>query len=471
MNPMYLSVAVFVCYANDNDAFIPERWAQEGLVILEENMVMANLVHREFENEVQEFGDVVNTRQPGEFKVRRKTDSTTLSYQDAKATNVQVPLDQWFTQPFVIKDGERSKSFKDLVQVYLLPAMQSIARGVDRAVLGRIHAYLGGVNSRSGRLTKMDASNSSDFVLEARQHLNENKVPMEDRRLVLSPASETALLKNSQFISAEKRGDGGNALENAILGRIHGFNTYLGQNVPGILTGADTINGTVTNALAAGSGGSQAVVVTGYDVVDGSFSVVDGNDQPTYTTAHTFGTDTTAVTLNEANKYATLAAAVIRVYKSCDVKGAYAAKYSEGIVLDGWTASKAPQVGQLIAFGTGASRRTYTIIESENTAAGEQTVYLDRPLELALADNDKAFPGPYGAFNWAFHRNAVALVTRPLAMPMQGSGAMSAVAVHNGVGMRVCMQYDIDVGGTKVNCDLLAGVAVLNDKMCVPLLG
>ena len=75
--------------------------------------------------------------------------------------------------------------------------------------------------------------------------------------------------------------------------------------------------------------------MTGYDVVDGSFAVVDGNDQPTYTTAHTFGTDTTAVTLNEANKYATLAAAVIRVYKSCDVKGAYAAKYSEGIVLDG----------------------------------------------------------------------------------------------------------------------------------------
>ena len=41
---------------------------EEGLAILEENMVMANLVHRDFENEIAKFGDVVNTRKPGEFK-------------------------------------------------------------------------------------------------------------------------------------------------------------------------------------------------------------------------------------------------------------------------------------------------------------------------------------------------------------------------------------------------------------------
>ena len=34
MNPLYLSPAEPACYANDNDAYIPERWAQEGLAIL-----------------------------------------------------------------------------------------------------------------------------------------------------------------------------------------------------------------------------------------------------------------------------------------------------------------------------------------------------------------------------------------------------------------------------------------------------
>jgi hypothetical protein len=81
----------------------------------------------------------------------------------------------------------------------------------------------------------------------------------------------------------------------------------------------------------------------------------------------------------KVTKFATGASAVLTVYKKCDVKGAYAANYSEGIVLDGWTS--APQVGQLVAFGTGGSRKVYTVIESELTAVGEQTVYLDRPLE------------------------------------------------------------------------------------------
>ena len=79
MNRLYLSQPFVACYDNNLDAFIPELWAQEGLAILEENMVMANLVHRDFENEIAKFGDVVNTRRPGEFKIRRKTDGTVLA--------------------------------------------------------------------------------------------------------------------------------------------------------------------------------------------------------------------------------------------------------------------------------------------------------------------------------------------------------------------------------------------------------
>src|SRR5260370_1147528 len=96
MNKLYTLVARVVCYANDNSAFIPAIWSQTGLAILEESMVMANLVHRDFENDIANFGDTVNTRRPGQFGIRRKTDATTLTQQDASATNVQVKLDQWF---------------------------------------------------------------------------------------------------------------------------------------------------------------------------------------------------------------------------------------------------------------------------------------------------------------------------------------------------------------------------------------
>ena len=281
MKSLYLCKAQVACFLNDNDAFIPELWAQEGLAILEENMVIANLVHRDFEDEVRNFGDVVNTRRPGTFRISRKKDGTTLSQQDANATNVAVPLDQWFYTSFIIRDGEASKAFQDLVDIYLRPGMQSIARAVDRAVLGRVHAYLrsGYPAKRCGRLGNLNSTNSKDYLLEAREILNVNKAPVDGRRLVLAPASETALLKNDMFVKANERGDGGTALENAMLGRILGFDTYMDQNVNYMASSAEVVAGTNTNALAAGATGSFTVAVADYDAL-GCWVNMAGNDQP-----------------------------------------------------------------------------------------------------------------------------------------------------------------------------------------------
>jgi hypothetical protein len=478
MNPWYLSVATVACYgisvtgyAADagNDAFIPEMWANEGLAILESNMVMANLVYRDFEPQVQNYGDVVNTRRPGTFAISRKRDGDTLVAQEANATNVRVPLDQWFYTNFVIKDGEATLSFQDLVDVYLVPGMQTIAKSVDRAILGRVHAYLTGSTNRAGKLGGLTSANSQDYVLEARQRLNENLAPMQGRNLVLSPAAETALLKNTMFIKANERGDGGSALENAVLGRILGFNTYLDQNVNSYTSGGETEALAITEPEPAGYAGALTIAITG---AAGEYLVIDGNDQPTYMTDATTG----AVVLNEALKYAVLDNAVVTHYKACDVDASaetgttFAAGYTKPIAVDGFAAGTAPQAGQLIAFGT-STRHTYTILEVTTVSSTACKVLLDRPLEYAVADAALAFPGPKGSLNWAFHKEAIALVSRPLAMPNNRMGVLTQVGVHNGISMRVAMQYDINQGGTVVNLDLLCGVAVLDTRLCVPLLG
>jgi hypothetical protein len=203
--------------------------------------------------------------------------------------------------------------------------------------------------------------------------------------------------------------------------------------------------------------------------------VVAGNDQPTWATA----SDADSFALNEALKYPTLDNAVATAYKACDVGASglanddYPAGYSKGILLTNHAANQGPQVGQLLAFGTTPSaRHTYTVIEAVIVTATSTRVTLDRPLEVLVADGaDAAFPGPYGSLNWAFHRDAIALVTRPLAMPNNQMGVLTKVGIHNDISMRVAMQYDIDAGGTKVNLDLLCGVAVLDPRLCVPLLG
>jgi len=257
-------------------------------------------------------------------------------------------------------------------------------------VLGQVHRFLSGPAKRVGRLLNLDEDNSKDYLLEARKVLNDNKAPVTARNLVLGSASETALLKNELFIAADQRGDGGTALENARLGRILGFDTWMDQNVNDIAEGSsDVATGTVTNAAGIGATGSQAVSITGYEVQAGEYAVVDGNDQPTYVTAATTAVgDTTAVTFHEANKFATEAGAAITVYKAQSVKGAYPAAYTKGITIDGFT--QPLQIGQLVSFGTGGSRHTYTVIESEASGA-DRVIWLDRPLEAAVASyNDIA---------------------------------------------------------------------------------
>ncbi len=466
---MYLSTPVVACF--DNDAFVPEVWAQEGLAILEENMVAANLVHRDFENQIASFGDVVNTRRPGEFKKKRRADGDSYTAQAASATNVRVPLDQWFYNSFIIKDGEQSLSFQDLITTYLLPAMQVMARSVDCAVLGQIHKFLRTPTKRAGKLGTLSASDSHETVLDARKILNDDKAYPTGRSLVLASSSETALLKNDLFIRADKRGDGGSALQTAHLGHILGFDTYLDVNVNSVdVAGCDVNTAVVvTNALAAGSGGSQTIS-GGVTTVVGEFITVAGNMQPTYITTTGGATD---MTLNEVNKFSTLASAATVLYRAMSVENAagYAAGWVKEINITDYTSGKPPQVGQLLAFGTGGGRHTYTIIEATETDSSNCLVLLDRPLTIALVDEDLAFPGPAGAMNWAMHRECLALVTRPLALPPQNHGVMSGIATYNDLAMRVVMQYDSSTGGTRVNLDILAGLAQLDSRLAVALLG
>lgn len=463
MKSLYLSRPFVACYENQLDAFIPELWAQEGLVMLEENMVMANMVHRDFEDEIAKFGDVVNTRRPGEFKIRRKRDGVNIVQQDAVATNVQVPLDQWLYSSFVIRDGEGSKSFQELSEIYLRPAMQNIARGVDRALLGQVHRYFGAPADRVGKLGGLTKDTAKDYVLAANERLNINKAPQDGRKLVMAPTSETAMLSTELFLKANERGDGGNALTNAKLGRILGFDTYMDQNVNCVLSGSETDSDPVTQPYSAGTTGDIECVLA---PAVGEFVVIAGNDQPTWATA----ADADSFALNEALKYATLDNAVATRWVKCVTAAAYSAGYSEGVALT-VTAGKAPQVGQLLAFGTTTgTRHTYTVIESEPNGTA-CTVYLDRPLVAAVGSGADAFPGPYGAMNLAFHRDALALVTRPLALPNTQAGVMAGHATYNNVTMRVLAQYDITAGGLIVNCDMLAGVAVLNSGLLVPVLG
>lgn len=66
--------------------------------------------------------------------------------------------------------------------------------------------------------------------------------------------------------------------------------------------------------------------------------------------------------------------------------------------------------------------------------------------------------------NLFFHRNAMVLATRPLAVAPANMGVAQAVMNEDGIGLRVTMSYDHDHLGVKATVDVLYGVAELRDN-------
>lgn len=454
LNKVWLTV-----FDNDNDALIPEVWAQESLMILEANMVAANLVYRDFENEVAAYGDVVNAHRPGTFVAKRKIDSDDVSVQDAASTNVPVKLDQHIHVSFTIKDGEESKSFKDLANLYLFPALIAQAQAVDEVVLGQVHEFA------AYSVGKLGTAPTKSTVIAAKEQMNNNKAPLMGRNMLVSPNAEGSLLEIGEFTKANEIGDDGTALREGNLGRKHGWDFFMAQNVPSVATG----NTIVTGAVNLGAGyaiGSTVLVCDGLsaEVAAGSWCTIAGDMVPQMITATTGGATPVSITITPGLKSAVLDDAVITIYtpgavnQSVAVTG-YAAGYAKDIVVDGF--SVAPKTGQMISFGTAADR--YSALSTPTTTA----ILPNRPLDAAIADDAVVGIGPAGEYCFGFHRNAVALVTRPLAQPRSGTGALAYVANFNGLSIRVVITYEGRGQGHLVTVDMLCGVKTLDTRLGV----
>lgn len=451
-------------YTQDVSAYDPKFWANESLAILEENMVMGNLVHRDFEPIIARFGDTVNTRRPGEFVAKRKTATDDVTVQDATATNVQVPLNQHIHVSFMIRDGEESISMKDLVAEYMAPAMLAQARIVDQILLGQCYQFLA---NAYGGINKLTTSNVVDYVTGIRNVQNQKKAYVDGRNLILTPNSETTFLNTTQFTDANRVGDDGTALREASLGRKFGYDIFMCQNASSIAAGNTAKTGAV-NLSAGYAVGTTVLTVNTFTnaVATSSWCFIDGDDTPQQITAHTETLSaTTSITISPGLRKAVVNTAAITVLTpgAVNFSAGYAAGWSKEIVVN--TFSVAPQVGQSVTFA--AQTAKYTIIQV-NALIG---ITLDRPLDAAIANSDAVNILPRGEYNFAFHRNALALVCRPLAQPRPGIGATSAVVNLNGLSVRATISYNGTKQGTLVTLDCLLGVAILDTNLGGVLLG
>lgn len=207
--------------------FIPEIWAATALGALKANTVMARLVNRNYENQFQGIGDIINVPRRGTLTVNTKAANTVVTLQTPTADTIPLTLNRHKEVSFLVEDIAKAQANQDFIQGYIDDAVKAIAEEVDAAILALYSGF---------STTPIDATTGSGGVTiaditEARRLLNAAKVPQEDRHIVWHEDAESEVLNLEEFTRANWDPGNTDALVNARMGRKFGFTHYMDQNV------------------------------------------------------------------------------------------------------------------------------------------------------------------------------------------------------------------------------------------------
>ena len=249
--------------------------AREALMVLRNNAVMANLVHRDYSDEfVAGVGDTITIRKPATFEAKEY--SGHIQVQDATENSISVKLDKHLDVSFAVTSKQMALDIADFSEQLLKPAMQAFADKIDAYLLGLAGDVTNEVSYISG------TSNIRNTLVDARKYLTVAAAPMTERRFVYGSDIEADLLKTDMFLTADKVGDEGTALREASLGRKFGLDFYCDQNV-----GDDNLVfhknafALVTRPLEIPMGASDKSAIVNYDGF--GLRVVYGYDMDTKT--------------------------------------------------------------------------------------------------------------------------------------------------------------------------------------------
>lgn len=202
-----------------NTFLTPSIIAKEALMVLRNNAVMANLVHRDYSEDFAAVGDKITVRKPATFTADEYSGS--IRVQDATESGVEVKMDKLLDVSFAVTSKQMTLDINDFSEQLLVPAMQAFADKIDKALIGL-------ESNVTNRVTSTEAK--ADMIA-ARKFLTNAAAPLTDRHYVYNADVEAELLATDLFVNASAVGDEGTALREASLGRKFGMDCYVDQNI------------------------------------------------------------------------------------------------------------------------------------------------------------------------------------------------------------------------------------------------
>jgi hypothetical protein len=211
--------------------------AVDALPVLIGNLVMGNLVNRDYEPVLANTGDTVNIPIPPTMVANNIADGGTVQPQNPNLGNAQIVLNTHVEATFQIPDVTKVLAVPDLLRIYMQPAVAAIAQRIESDLLSLYAGFTSNAAVGTAGVTiveaVVDAAETALFLAKA--------PPLEEKYLVVDAATYSAWRQIPRFSEFQNSGEAGlRAIVDGTIGKVKDFFVFRSQFVP--KTGSSPVN-------------------------------------------------------------------------------------------------------------------------------------------------------------------------------------------------------------------------------------
>lgn len=211
--------------------------AADALPVLVGNLVMGNLVNRDYEPVLAQAGDTINVPIPPTMVANNIAEGGTVQTQNPSLGNAQIVLNTHAEATFQIPDVTKVLAVPDLLRIYMEPAVAAIAQRIESDLLKLYAGFTANtpVGTPGVAITEqtIDAAETALFLAKL--------PPTEPKFMVVDASTYSAWRQIPRFSEFQTAGDAGlRTLIDGTVGKIKDFYVFRSQFVP--KTGADPVN-------------------------------------------------------------------------------------------------------------------------------------------------------------------------------------------------------------------------------------
>jgi hypothetical protein len=213
--------------------------AADALPALMGNMVMGNLVNRDYEPVLANAGDTVNVPIPPVLVANNIAEGGTVSPQNPSLGNAQIVLNTHAEATFQIPDVTKALAFPELLRAYMQPAVVAIASKVESDLLNLYSQFTAnpvlGVAGTPVTEAVIDSAETALFAAKV--------PPSAPKYLVVDSNTYSAIRQIPRFSEYYSAGEAGlEALVQGNVGKMKDFFIFRSQYVPITGTASPTIH-------------------------------------------------------------------------------------------------------------------------------------------------------------------------------------------------------------------------------------